>query len=64
MYKISILSIFLNLSKAFEAGSYTTLLVKLNKCGVRGKEYEINESYLCDREQKVEIYGISSESQI
>lgn len=50
-----IISIFLDMSKAFDFVSHQKLLHKLENYGVRGKAYEWLQSYLKDRKQCTEI---------
>ena len=54
--------IFIDLQKAFDTVNHDILLKKMNHYGFRGKINEWLRSYLCERNQKVIINGISSES--
>lgn len=53
--KEHVLSIFLDLSKAFDCVHHETLLYQLTTCGVRGLPHEWLSSYLWDRNQCVQI---------
>ena len=50
-------AIFFDYSKAFDCVDHGILLSKLNHLGVRGKAYNLMESYLRDRKQKVFYNG-------
>ncbi len=54
------LSIFLDLSKAFDTLDHTILLDKLKYYGIDGAAHRLFESYLKDRKQYVDIDGTSS----
>ena len=56
--------IFIDLQKAFDTVNHDILLKKMNHYGFRGKINEWVRSYLCERNQKVTINGISSESRV
>jgi len=55
-----VISLFIDLSKAFDTIDHTLLLKKLHNYGIRGLAYQFLNSYLTDRFQCVEIDGISS----
>ena len=56
--------IFIDLPKAFDNVNHNILLKKMNHYGFRGKINEWLRSYPCERNQKVTINGISSESRV
>ena len=55
--KSMVLSIFIDLKKAFDMVSHLVILVKLGKLGVSGTEYEWFTSYLTGRKQFVDLGG-------
>ena len=59
-----ILGIFIDLSKAFDTIDHETLLVKLDRYGVRGPVNSLIRSYLSNRTQYTEVLGEKSESLI
>ncbi|CAH2096746.1 unnamed protein product [Euphydryas editha] len=56
-----VLSIFLDLKKAFDTIPITTLLLKLEKVGVRGLPLKLFQNYLTDRSQMVRIDSYGSD---
>ena len=54
-------SFFLDLRKAFDALDYEILLTKLDAYGIRGNCLKCFWSYLNDRQQRVEVNGVSSD---
>lgn len=58
--KKHLISIFLDLSKAFDTIDHEILLAKLNHVGVRGRVLEWLTSYLCRRKQFVTVDAHSS----
>ena len=59
---IPTLCIFIDLAKAFDTICHSKLLKKLEKIGFRGTSQKLMESYLKNREQRVEIDGVMSDS--
>jgi len=59
-HKQSIISVFLDLSKAFDTVSHDILLQKLDVLGVRGIVLDWFGSYLCGRTQYVDVDGYCS----
>lgn len=62
--KIYPVSIFLDMSKAFDFVYHTTLIDKLEKYGIRGTALKWIKSYLSDRSQCVEITGITDRNKV
>lgn len=62
--KIPTISIFLDLSKAFDTVSHNKLLDKLYMYGIRGTVHDLIKSYLTDRRQYVQIGEIFSRPEI
>ena len=59
-----IISIFLDLSKAFDCVNHTILLDKLYQCGIRGTSYRLFQSYLSGRVQYTTIKDCKSDAQL
>ena len=55
-------SIFLDLSRAFDTVNHSILLSKLDSYGIRGIENQWFKTYLSNRKQKVFVDGIESSS--
>ena len=53
-------SIFLDLSKAFDRVNHSILLSKLDLYGIRGNVNQRFRSYLSNRKQKVFVTGVES----
>lgn len=58
----SVVSVLLDLSKAFDTVDHNILISKLSKVGIRGSSLQWIESYLSNREQYVEVNGMQSTS--
>jgi len=54
------MSVFLDLSKAFDTISHKILITKLDYLGIRGTALNLLRNYLSDRKQYTEIYGEKS----
>lgn len=59
--KKKVITIFLDLAKAFDTVSIPRLLNKLDQIGVRGNEFKIFESYLSNRSQRAKLGPYMSE---
>ena len=55
--------IMLNLKKAFDSVTHTILLRKLDHYGIRGSAHKLLSSYLCNRQQYVNINNVNSDTQ-
>ena len=55
-------SLFLDLSKAFDTVNHQILLNKLKYYGLQQSEYNWFQSYLNDRKQKVHANGVASDT--
>lgn len=62
--KLTVMGIFLDMSKAFDYVCHSQLLEKLNKYGIRGKANEWLQSYLSERHQLTEISKIINNNKI
>lgn len=51
--------LFLDMSKAFDCVDHNRLLTKLYRYGIRGSTYDWIKSYLCNRNQAVELINYS-----
>jgi len=56
--KKHVVSVFVDVSKAFDSCDHSIILAKIGKTGLCGKGLNLIESYLKDREQEVWINGI------
>ena len=56
-----VLGIFIDLSKAFDTIDHSTLLVKLERYGIRGNANSLIRSYLSNRTQYTEVLGEKSD---
>ena len=56
-----VLSLFIDLSKAFDTLDHSLLLRKLYNYGIRGIAYDFIKDYLSNRTQYVELNGVSSD---
>ena len=54
------ISVFVDLTKAFDTVDHTILLEKLNQYGIRGHANNFFNSYLSERQQYTVVNGISS----
>lgn len=58
--KMSVLSVFLDMSKAFDFVPHARLLCKMEKYGIRGKAHDLLKSYLSCRQQRTVVYNIAN----
>ena len=56
-----VIGLFVDLSKAFDTICHTKLMKKLDNYGIRGKCYEILESYLSNRNQYTQFNNVKSD---
>ena len=59
--KFMVLSVFIDLKKAFDTVSHDLILKKLIMLGIKGKEIEWFKSYMSNRKQFVQLDDVSSE---
>jgi hypothetical protein len=55
--KMQVSGNFCDLEKAFDCVSHEILLNKLRYNGIKGKQYNLFESYLLNRKQRTEIFN-------
>ena len=57
---LTVVGLYLNLTKAFDTVNHNMLLYKLQNYGIRGTAYHWFKSYLCKRQQYTVINNMSS----
>ena len=57
-----VISVFIDLSKAFDTIDHLILLKKLYHYGLRGQAYQLIKNYLSSRQECVTFDGITSNS--
>lgn len=62
--KDMVTGIFMDLTRAFDSISHSKLLHKLNSLGVHGIHLKWFESYLCNRQQYVEVNHINNDNKL
>ena len=57
---LDVRSVFLDISKAFDKVWHAGPLFKLKRCGISGSLFNLMESYVCERYQRVTLNGSTS----